>query len=664
MNNKINNNYKMELDGLRAIAVLSVVIYHAELKYKGFSLLSGGFLGVDIFFVLSGFLITGILINKNPTIFAFYKSRIDRIYPALILMLFFSSIFAYKFLSPNDLLKFVESLKGALGFYSNYIFMNEDSYVADESRYKALLHTWSLGVEWQYYLIFPFIIYTIKKFLSSKFELILIFLFVISFFYCLYLMQINSTYAFYSTFSRVWQLFSGGIIFLVSKKLKDSSYDGFLSIFGLIIIIYCLLFFKDTDNHPGFISLIVVFGTSLFILFTKTKTIVHNIVTLRISIFFGVISYSLYLFHQPILVFYRLAYGEVNTKSFILLGILMILLSYLSYRFFENPMRKSKNNWKYFLVFIPIMLMFFFINEVKDSNGFKKNQPDIMTKSLQHFEVVEFRRLHSNIAGTTIDGKETFICHNRMPDSSCKIGLEDNNSLIILGDSYAGVFSYILSKNENLTTYIFEYEQCPILNDDIWFGNVPECWDINKLRWEELSKMKPTSVLIGTNFNQFYKGKKVINTYIPMVTKDFKERVSSELVYESFRKSIEKLISLGHKPIVVLQPPIPNKDIAKEMKRKISSGVQNFKDEFQGISTVNIDNDVRKVLEGIEEVQFIDINKKMCNKDNECLTFNKNGGLYNNGSHLSYFGVELFTEDILEILKANQNLFNKKVETK
>ena len=149
-----------------------------------------------------------------------------------------------------------------------------------------------------------------------------------------------------------------------------------------------------------------------------------------------------------------------------------------------------------------------------------------------------------------------------------------------------------------------------------------------------------------------------------MVTKDFKERVSSELVYESFRKSIEKLISLGHKPIVVLQPPIPNKDIAKEMKRKISSGVQNFKDEFQGISTVNIDNDVRKVLEGIEEVQFIDINKKMCNKDNECLTFNKNGGLYNNGSHLSYFGVELFTEDILEILKANQNLFNKKVETK
>lgn len=206
--------YRSELDGLRAIAVISVIIYHAQLSFKGFSILSGGFLGVDIFFVLSGFLITGILIDKSPTILQFYKSRIDRIYPALLLMLVLSCVFAYIYLIPSDLLNFIEQLKGATIFYSNYIFMFEDSYVADSSQYKILLHTWSLGVEWQYYLVFPFIIYGIKKIFSSKFELILIILFASSFFYCLYLMNINPTYAFYSTPSRVWELFSGGIVFL------------------------------------------------------------------------------------------------------------------------------------------------------------------------------------------------------------------------------------------------------------------------------------------------------------------------------------------------------------------------------------------------------------------------------------------------------------------
>lgn len=174
--------YRSELDGLRAIAVLSVLIYHANLTFKGIPLFSGGFLGVDIFFVLSGFLITGILVDKSPTLFAFYKSRIDRIYPALLLMLILSCIFAYIYLVPSDLLNFREQLKGATAFFSNYIFMYEDSYIADSSQYKILLHTWSLGVEWQYYLAFPFIIYGIKKFFSSQFEQILIILFAISFF--------------------------------------------------------------------------------------------------------------------------------------------------------------------------------------------------------------------------------------------------------------------------------------------------------------------------------------------------------------------------------------------------------------------------------------------------------------------------------------------------
>lgn len=634
----MNRIYRSELDGLRAIAVLSVIIYHAELTFKGFLLFQGGFLGVDIFFVLSGFLITGILIDKSLTLLQFYKSRIDRIYPALLLMLVLSCIFAFIFLIPSDLLNFREQLKGAVAFYSNYIFMNEDSYIADSSQYKVLLHTWSLGVEWQYYLAFPFIIYGIKKFFKSQFEQILVILFAISFFYCLYLMKINSTFAFYSTPARVWELFAGGIVFLISKHLKDSKFDDFLSAFGLVIIAYCLIFFKDTDMHPGFVSLLAVLGTTLFILFTKENSFIYKVATLKISIFFGVISYSLYLYHQPILVFYRFSQGEIGNKVFLALFLLMVLISYASYRFFENPIRRSKSNKKYLILLFFILFIIAFYKGAKYTNGYEFRQSQEVREALKHFNMAEFRRLQE-------DNK---TCNMRNPSFACEIK-NDGKKLLLVGDSFLGTFTNIVSEQKNINSLFFHYEQCPLLLEGVWFGNVPQCSEINRQRWIEIEKMKPSNILIGTNFAQFAGGKKPIENYVPSVTIEFKEIVSREEVYKNFRESIQKLIALGHNPIVLLQPPTPSKDIAKELKRQVTSGVLSFKEEWDAKPTKNIDKDVREALKGLN-VTFIDLNAKMC-KEDKCLTFNKNGGLYNGGAHLSYFGAQLFVNDIIKVLK-------------
>lgn len=649
----MHKSYRSELDGLRALAVIAVIIYHANLTFKGVVLFTGGFLGVDIFFVLSGFLITGILIEKQPSLFQFYKSRVDRIYPALLLMLLFSSILAYLFLTPADLLNFAKQLKGAVVFYSNYIFMYEDSYIADSSQYKALLHTWSLGVEWQYYLVFPFIIYAIKWFFKEQFEQILILLFAISFFYCLYLMNINSTFAFYSTFARVWELFAGGVVFLISRYIKESKFDNILSALGIVIIFYSLIFFKDTDVQPGFISLVAVLGASMFILFTRENSFIYKIATLKISIFFGIISYSLYLYHQPILVFYRFNQGEIGNKIFLILFLIMVLLSYLSYRFFENPIRRSKNNKKYLIILFLVLAIFAFYKGAKYTKGYENRISQEVKNAIQHFEVREYVRLTQKPNGLNILNKETVNCDSRIPSTACRIENGDKN-LLIIGDSFAGQVSYTLSLQKKMTTTFFVHQQCPILQEGIWFGNVPECSDINRLRWIEIEKMEPSNILIGTNFNQFGGGKKPIENYTPSVTKEFKEKVSKEEVYKSFRKSIEKLISLGHNPIVLLQPPNPIKDgksfdVAKEMKRQISSGILSFKDEYDAIPTTNMDNEVRNALKGLD-VTFIDLNAKMC-KDEKCLTFNKNGGLYNGGQHLSYFGAELFVDDIIKNLK-------------
>lgn len=652
----MNRVYRSELDGLRAIAVLSVIIYHANLAFKGIPLFSGGFLGVDIFFVLSGFLITGILIDKSPTLLQFYKSRVDRIYPALLLMLFLSCIFAYIYLIPSDLLNFREQLKGAVAFFSNYIFMYEDSYIADSSQYKILLHTWSLGVEWQYYLAFPFVIYGIKKFFSSQFEQILIILFAVSFFYCLYLMKINSTFAFYSTPARVWELFAGGIVFLISKHLKDSKIDNILSAFGLVVIAYCLIFFKDTDAHPGFVSLLAVFGTTLFILFTKENSFIYKMATLRISIFFGVISYSLYLYHQPILVFYRFSYGEIGNKVFVALFAVMILISYLSYRFFENPIRRSKSNKKYLILLFFVLFIIAFYKGAKYTNGYEFRQSQEVREALKHFKEREWIRLKNDIKGYEFSGKEIESCNKRVPMTACIFKSDENSrKLVILGDSYSGVFSYILSEYKpKLNLVALNYSASPILSDPIWVNkNYPELWEINKERWKILEKIKPTNILIGTNFNLFNDGKKSIDNF-KFGEKNLEEKVPKEEVYKSFRKSIEKLISLGHNPIILLQPPSPIKngksyDVAKELKRQVASGVLSFKEEWDAVPTTNIDNEVRNALKGLN-VTFIDMNTKMC-KENKCLTFNKNGGLYNGEQHLSYFGAQLFVDDILKVLK-------------
>lgn len=639
-----NKSYRYELDGLRALAVLSVIIYHAELNCIGFRILPGGFLGVDIFFVLSGFLITGILIDRSTTLFTFYKSRIDRIYPALLLMLAFSCFLTLIFLIPHDILNFIEQLKGAIAFFSNYIFMNEDSYIADSSRYKILLHTWSLGIEWQYYLVFPFIVYIIKKLFNNNFEQILIILFACSFFYCLYLMKINPTIAFYSTISRVWELFAGGIVYLASKYIKENKINNFLSAFGLVIILYCIIFFRDTDSHPGFVSLWVIIGTAFFILFIQEDSLVYKIFTLKSAIFIGVISYSLYLYHQPILVFYRFSQGEINNKVFIILLILIIVVSAFSYKFFENPIRRSKNNKKYFILLFLIFTIVLFYKGAQYTEGYKFRKSKIAAETLRHFEIPEFRRLK-------IYGKP---CAMREPSEACEIDNGGKN-LVIAGDSFVGVFDYIFSEQKNISTMYLDYEQCPLLLEGIWFGNVPQCSDINKKRWIKIQKLKPSNFLIGANFTQFYGGKKPIDNYIPNVTTEAKEKLTGDEVYQNFRAAIEKLISLGHNPIILLQPPLPFKDnkifdVAKELKRQVSSGKLTFEYEFDAIPTTNIDNDIRRALKGLN-VTYIDMNGKMCNESSKCLTFNQNGALFNGENHLSYFGAKLFMEDIINAMK-------------
>ena len=323
--------FRNDVNGLRAVAVLSVLIYHAELK-----IFTAGYLGVDIFFVLSGYLITNIIIsdlNSNKFSFkSFYIRRIKRILPALFSVLIFTSVSSYLFLTPKMLLEYVKSLIPSTFFYSNIYFSNLDFYNSEPARYMPLIHTWSLAIEEQFYIIFPLFLYVVYKY----FKKYIFYIFTLIIFISIYLnTSTDSIDKFYLIQYRSWELILGSVITIVDNKFPKNKYIAYI---GSIIMFFPILFFNDfwiTDIEPKLISLL---GVSLILIFNTEQNLLNNIFSSKVFKKTGLWSYSIYLFHQPLFVFFRLfeeknlpiswksVEKEINLNSYILFLLLTLLI--------------------------------------------------------------------------------------------------------------------------------------------------------------------------------------------------------------------------------------------------------------------------------------------------------------------------------------------------
>ena len=343
-------NYRPEIDGLRALAVIPVILFHA-----GFSSFSGGYVGVDIFFVISGYLITSIIINdldrSKFSILNFYERRARRILPALFFVMLICIPFAWELMPPLHLKDFGQSLVAVSLFSSNLLFWTESGYFVDFAEFKPLLHTWSLAVEEQFYIFFPIFLLIFWKF----HRLILISAIAILFIVSLYLAQIGSTNSnssissatFLFLHSRAWELMigAGAALYLkyFSKPCKRIFNNVFSSI-GIILIFYSIYVFDASTPFPGIYALIPTLGTLLIILFANQTTAVYSLLTMRPIIGVGLISYSAYLWHQPILAFarYQTDFHNLNNAAIIFLCILAIFFGYLSWNYVEKPFRDKK----------------------------------------------------------------------------------------------------------------------------------------------------------------------------------------------------------------------------------------------------------------------------------------------------------------------------------
>jgi peptidoglycan/LPS O-acetylase OafA/YrhL len=363
-------NYRPEIDGLRAIAVFAVILYHANLSLFGHPILQGGFLGVDIFFVISGYLITTIILeeiyeNGQFSFLNFYERRIRRIIPVLLFVIIVSIPFAYFYLLPSSLIDFSKSILYSLGFLSNYYYYNTGQiYGAENALLKPLLHFWSLSVEGQFYIFFPAFLVIIFKFFKRYILAILIIFFLLSLLFGIYYSKIDSSFNFYILPSRIFELLSGAILSFLelnnpNKKFnQNNAFYYSLPFFGIVLIFYSLIFLNfNKIFHPSTITLIPVVGICLVIWFSKKDEIITKILSSKIFVFFGLISYSLYLWHYPVFAIYRYSFADGMTYKKLSLPIIIIILSIFSFYLIEKPFRNFKKIKTKNLIFILFFLL-------------------------------------------------------------------------------------------------------------------------------------------------------------------------------------------------------------------------------------------------------------------------------------------------------------------
>lgn len=431
--------YRAEIDGLRALAVIPVIFFHA-----GFELFSGGFVGVDVFFVISGYLITTILIedleNKRLSIANFYERRARRILPALFFVMLVCIPFAWMWMLPNQMEDFSQSLVAVSLFASNILFWRESGYFDAAAEEKPLLHTWSLAVEEQYYVLFPiFLLLTWRCGKNRVFWMIVV-MAAISLLLSEWGWRNKETANFYLAPTRAWELFAGSIAAFVVQK-KGVQKNNLLALLGLLAIVFAIFFYDETTPFPSVYALVPVLGVVLLVLYADKKTIAARMLSTKVFVGIGFISYSAYLWHQPLFAFSRLVYvGEPSLLVMLTLSIVSFLLAIFSWKYIESAFR-DKNFISTRNIFITSITGFavfiglgFVLAEIKPTRFDAQSYPD---------EFVEAEKKRRFKTRQKICAEKTW--------TKCDDAEQGKINVLVIGDSHsADAVTAIVSASENI----------------------------------------------------------------------------------------------------------------------------------------------------------------------------------------------------------------------
>ena len=441
-------NYRREIDGLRALAVLSVILFHA-----GFQTFRGGFVGVDVFLVISGYLITTIILadleQGKFSLVNFYDRRARRILPALFLVMLVCIPFAWGFLLPSDMKDFSRSLIAVSVFASNFFFWSESGYFDRAAEFKPLLHTWSLAVEEQFYVLFPLFLMLFWKLGKRGILVTLGIALFSSLAFAEWLLQSGKPYAaFYLLPSRGWELLVGAFaaFYLSQTNRKEFGYvtSEIVGWLGVVLVFYAVFAFSEDTPFPGLYALVPTIGTVMIILFATYQTLAGKLLGNKLLVGIGLISYSAYLWHQPFFAFARhMSLSEPTHTFFIVLSLLIFLLSFLSWKYVESPFRNKRIKKRKAILLLSFLgvLLFFCVGLTGNISGgyswrFSKiNLPSKWNPSI---------KCHGAVA----------ISQYKNPLTEC-LGENSNGisgDIFLLGDSHAAQLTFplkVVAKEKN-----------------------------------------------------------------------------------------------------------------------------------------------------------------------------------------------------------------------
>ena len=632
--------YRAEIDGLRAIAVVPVILFHASVQP-----FSGGYIGVDIFFVISGYLITSILLSELEreefSLLRFYERRARRILPALFFVMAASLPLAWLWLLPSDMKDFSRSLVAVPLFSSNFLFWLEDDYWSPESELKPLLHTWSLGVEEQFYILFPlFLVWAWKK--GGKFTLLAIVLIGLASLLASQWMAHHYPKAnFFLLPSRAWELALGACLAYylahqrsgtpVSGRLK--TLPDLLGITGLLLIGFAVFAFDDATPFPGLLALVPTLGVALIILFASQRTLVGRLLGSRYLVGIGLISYSLYLWHQPLFAFARHA-GLGEDSQAILLGIaaLCFPLAYLSWRYVENPFRNRRkfSRRTIFTAAVLISALFVAIGVAGIATGGLKERTAARNLMLESIE----EKLKPNRG---LDDR----CDGDLSLSPlCRTSEEPE--ILVWGDSFAKhLVEGILASNPQAKLIQMTKSSCgpffdiaPVLLPRRSVEWAEDCLQFSA-RVRELLKNRPSIryAVLSSPFKQYLKRR------ARLLYRDGTLRKSTpEQVEQALRRTLAELSEMGVEPVIFTPTPGTGKNIGRCLAKAQRQGVALDRCDFGEDKIVGEIKSVYGLLEKLQpEYRVVRLDRLIC-REGRCRSHLGPVYLYRDKWHLSREG--------------------------
>jgi peptidoglycan/LPS O-acetylase OafA/YrhL len=496
--------YRGDIDGLRAIAVLLVIGFHFFPRY-----VPGGFIGVDVFFVISGFLITRLIVvgleGGSFTLADFYARRIRRIFPALALVLAVSLVAGWLLLFPLDYRDLGKHAAAAAVFVANFTFLNEAGYFDTSSELKPLLHLWSLGVEEQFYIVWPLLMLAAWRWRYSPF-LIAVALLLISFVWNVWLTSSNQLAAFYLPFTRFWELMLGGILAIASLVAADRGgppaqiREG-LSLAGLALLMAATFLISRDRSFPGWWALLPTIGTALLIFAGPQASLNRLVLNYRPLVYVGLISYPLYLWHWPILTFAR--HVQFKEPTYLIKTAYIALafaLAHLTYQYVEKSIRFGKQDPRKPILLAAAMAAIGCIGlAVYLADGFPSRYPADIQNLLK-----DFRREAQAVHGMDLCARRDlaeFTVTTECPTGGRRV-------IAIWGDSHAAHLlrglAQIEKSKDDIRVVSFAHGGCPpILSFESPY--VPDCASVNETVMQRMWQMKPDTVIMAGRWD-IYEG--------------------------------------------------------------------------------------------------------------------------------------------------------------